>query len=138
MWDWRQQTSGAGYREAPRYFRINPRNHSGRRLYSLIGPGARLLVTESCRELVSAANRHGTPDPEWLRENLQLLDDPPFDLLLVCGKVAQATFTRCDYTPRQAPVMEIPHPAARTWTRQQIDEIAARIQVLRSTLQTCE
>ncbi|KKL93991.1 hypothetical protein LCGC14_1869190 [marine sediment metagenome] len=87
MWDWRGQTSGAGYGEAPRYFRINPQNHSGRRLYKLIGPDAKMLVTNACRELGKSAKDHGKPDPDWLRDNLQRLDNKMggFDTLLVCG-----------------------------------------------------
>mgnify|MGYP001573210422 CR=1 FL=1 len=130
MWNWRAQTSAAGHRDAPRYFRINPKNHSGRRLYRLVGD-ARLLVTNACRELVTRADQHGTPDPAWLAENLARLDDigrRPFDVLLVCGKVAQATFHACDYTPKKAHVMEIPHPAARlVWTREFIEQTTLRI-----------
>lgn len=128
MWDWRAQTSGAGYKQAPRYFRINPNNHSGRRLYSLLDKGDKLLVTESCRELVSSANEHGTPDPEWLAENLKILEDKTaFNVLLVCGKVAQATYGRCGYTPPIARVLEIPHPAARLWSHARIAEVRGKI-----------
>lgn len=119
MWDWKAQTSSAGYKQAPRFFRINPRNFSGRRLYKLVGPNAHLLVTESCRELVSAAHKHGTPDPEWLRENLLLLE--PFEVLLLCGKVAQQTFLRSEH-PTAARIVEMPHPAARAyWTAKNIE-----------------
>jgi hypothetical protein len=89
MWDWRQMTSGAGYKEAPRSFRINPDNYSGKRLYRIVGRDADLHVTNACRELCGSANHHGTPDPDWLRENLELL--APFDVLLVsrCHEHAQ-------------------------------------------------
>lgn len=129
MWDWRGMTSGAGYGEAPRYFRINPQNFSGRRLYKLIGADAKLLVTNACRELVRSAKQHGTPDPAWLADNLRTLDGDRVDILLVCGKVARQTFAACGYKPRAATVLEIPHPAARrVWTREFIDNVAARIQ----------
>lgn len=128
MWDWRGMTSGAGYGEAPRYFRINPQNFSGRRLYKLIGADAKLLVTNACRELVRSAKQHGTPDPAWLADNLRILDGDRVDVLLVCGKVAQQTFAACGYKPRTATVLEIPHPAARrVWSREFIDTTAARI-----------
>ena len=131
MWDWRGITSDAGYHQAPRYFRINKDNYSGRRLYKLVGPDVRLLVTNACRELATSAKGHGKPDPEWLAENLQKLEniDRPFNLLLVCGKVAQGAYKKCGYTPAQANVLEIPHPAARThWTRPTIKETSIRIQ----------
>lgn len=123
MWDWRQMTSRAGYKEAPRSFRINPDNYSGKRLYRILGRDADLHVTNACRELCGSANHHGTPDPDWLRENLELL--APFDVLLVCGKVAQATYARsgCEYPH----TIKMLHPAARTWTHAMIDATAQRV-----------
>lgn len=119
MWDWRAMTSGAGYREAPRHFRINPDNFSGARLYRIAGKDTDLLVTNSCRELCGSASQHGTPDSAWLAENLRLLE--PFDVLLVCGKVAQATYRDSGYAP-QARVLEMPHPAARMWTHAMLND----------------
>lgn len=123
MWDWRQMTSSAGYREAPRYFRINPNNFSGRRLYRLVGKEVDLLVTNSCRELMGAASLHGVPDPIWLRENLEFL--MPFDVLLVCGKVAQVTYTKSRFQFERK--VELPHPAARMWTNAKLDEATKQI-----------
>lgn len=128
MWDWRQRTSGAGHKEAPRSFRINPRNYSGKRLYRLVGLDADLVVTNSCRELCASANHHGEPDPVWLRENLDLL--APFDVLLVCGKVAQATYAKSGHQFERR--LDIPHPAARTWSQAKIDETAKLIAWLAS------
>jgi hypothetical protein len=125
MWDWRQMTSRAGYKEAPRSFRINPQNYSGKRLYRIVGD-ADLHVTEACRELVASANHHGTPDPLWLKENLQLL--MPFDVLLVCGKVAQATYARSCF--RFPNTVLMPHPAARMWTNAMIEEMAEKVKEL--------
>lgn len=132
MWDWRQMTSGAGYSEAPRYFRINSENYSGKRLYKLIGPDAKLLVTNACRELVSGPQHHGKGDPVWLEENLRILDShfvehgaavkKPIDVLLICGKVAAKTFLRQDYRPA-AWTLFMPHPAARAfWTKETIHQ----------------
>lgn len=123
MWDWRQMTSGAGYKEAPRSFRINPDNYSGKRLYRIVGRDADLLVTNACRELCGSANHHGTPDPDWLRENLKLL--APFDVLLVCGKTAQATYARSGHEFDGK--IDIMHPAARTWTNAMIEAAAQRV-----------
>lgn len=121
MWDWRSMTSGAGYVErAPSHFQINEDNFTGRRLYDFLGHHD-LLVTNACPELVTSASGRGKPDKKWLSNNLRALW--PFELLLVCGKVAQQTYSLADtmdrYSPRQprARVIEMPHPAARTWTR---------------------
>lgn len=124
MWDWRQMTSGAGYQDAPRHFRINLDNHSGKRLYRIAGADANLLVTNSCRELCGSARQHGTPDPAWLAENLRLLE--PFTVLLVCGKVAQATYRESGYSTSVS-VLELPHPAARMWTHAMLDDATAKV-----------
>ena len=129
MWDWRGVTSAAGYGTAPRYFRINPNNFTGRRLYKLIGPNNRLLVTDSCKELVSSPKEHGTPDPHWLSENLRIINDlRPIDILLICGKVAQRTFESVSYVPEKARVIPIPHPVARVWTKERIKMTSQIIQ----------
>lgn len=131
MWDWRGMTSGAGYQEAPRYFRINPENHSGRRLYKLCGSDAQLLVTNACRELATIANGHGKPDPVWLKENLTLIEHGPrgasIEVLLVCGKVAQQCFRDSGYEFKGR-VVEMPHPAARMWTVAMVQQFSALIQ----------
>lgn len=111
MWAWR------GYNdpdeEAPRYFRINRDNFSGRRLYTLVGDH-NLLVTNSCRIVQRSANHHGTPDPVWVKGNLEFLVGQQMDLLLVCGKVAKETYIASGFSfPR---VIFMDHPAARRWT----------------------
>jgi hypothetical protein len=126
MWDWRQMTSGAGYKEAPRSFRINPDNYSGKRLYRIVGSDADLLVTNACRELCGSANHHGTPDAGWLRENLDML--APIDVLLVCGKVAQATYAQTGYEFERK--IDMPHPAARMWTQAMIGAMSDRVTAL--------
>lgn len=118
MWDWESRTSSAGYVEqAPSYFRINPNNFTGSRLYSWLGKQGEqwdeLLVTNACPELVSNASGRGKPDRDWLEANL--LELRPFDLCLVCGKVAQATVNLS--ATKGSRVIFLPHPAARTWTR---------------------
>lgn len=102
--------------KAPGLFRINPFNHTGRRLYWLLGHND-LWVTNACKEQVDHAGLHGRPDPEWLARNLQRIK---CDLLLVCGKIAQRTFANCGYRP-DCRIIEMPHPAARVWTRAALD-----------------
>lgn len=129
MWDWRRQVTDAGYAQAPQFFRINPKNHSGRRLYQLVGPEAKLLVTNACKELVTGPEYHGKGDPVWLRENLETLDSLHcMEVLLVCGKIAQATFRKSGYQPIEARVIEMPHPAARMWTAAMMTELQNKIQ----------
>lgn len=133
MWDWRGKTSVASFGNAPRFFRINPKNYSGKRLYRLCGSNANLFVTNACRQLGTSATSHGTPDPKWLAENLGLIETEsvlggPVDIWLVCGKVAQRTFSASGYEVRSGRVMEIPHPAARAaWPMAVIEETAHAI-----------
>lgn len=149
MWDWEAKTSSAGYVQAPRFFRINPRNHTGRRLYWFLGydpsrllrppvPGMNcaedcwsLIVTDACKELVTSASGRGKPDKAWLKQNLSELW--PFDLLLVCGKTAQATYEQA-WAPRPCRIIEMPHPAARTWTAESLEKTKRFIQEGRQSL----
>jgi hypothetical protein len=129
MWDWRAKTSSAGYAaKAPPYFHINPDNFTGKRLYDWLGPKGEfydeLLVTNACPELVNSASGRGTPDRAWLGENLKALQ--PFDLLLVCGRVAQSTYWPAD--AGRARIIECPHPAARAWTRAGLDYVTWLVQ----------
>lgn len=139
MWDWRAQTSKAGYQEkAPPWFRINPENFTGKRLYNFVGKANKdgLKVTNACPQLVESAKGRGKPDEHWLRENLEKLR--PFDLVLVCGKVAQSVFCLSTVVNARgiekgkskghARVIFMPHPAARNWTTVAMSKAAAHIQ----------
>lgn len=124
MWDWRAMTSSAGYRErAPGYYRINSENLTGSRLYAWLGKQGEyfdeLLVTNACPELVSSAKERGTPDAEWLAGNLKDLE--PFQLLLVCGRVAQNTYCIPNRSENPCRIIELPHPAARQWSRKTLE-----------------
>lgn len=126
MWDWNSMTSDAGYVEqAPSYYRINPDNRTGSRLYAWLGKKGEyyndLLVTNACPELVTSAKGRGKPDKKWLEENLRELW--PFDTLLVCGRVAQETFAEVPWNmiERSCRIVETPHPVARMWSNRSLD-----------------
>ena len=114
--------------KAVRFFRIDPENHSGRRLYQLVGAGANLRVTNVCKYMTDHATKHGKPDAFWLlEENLRKLE--PIDVILVCGKVASKTYESCGYVElTTTQVFRIPHPAARNWTKALIKSVAGKIQ----------
>lgn len=122
MWSW------GGYNEAgeeaPRFFRINPDNFSGRRLYRLCGE-ATLIVTNSCRVVQKSANHHGTPDPQWVKENITKAIEDGCNLILVCGRVAKETFAASGVQFEH--VIHMDHPAARRWTNEKLDSIAGQI-----------
>jgi hypothetical protein len=97
---------------APRWYKINPHNHSGKRLIKLLGHDD-FMVTNACPEYVTAANEKGIADPAWLRENLRQYNP---DMVLVCGGVARRTFFRDMVRPGSI-IALLPHPAARGWTK---------------------
>ena len=115
---------------APGWFRINPQNHSGKRLFTLLGAPEVVWVTNCCREQVGHATHHGVPDVDWLIKNLKRVE---FDRLLLCGKVAQETFARIGLDTasvlRGATVFRLPHPAARNWTKQLIQEWKEKLKI---------
>jgi len=108
---------------APSLFQINRNNFSGRRLYYLIGH-SNFLVTNACVEQVANAQQKGTPDPQRLARTLQRIS---YHLLLVCGNVAWDTYKNCGYKPDCA-VLRMKHPAARTWTKQELAHWKDRIE----------
>ena len=129
MWGWRGYNEPG--EEAPRFFRINPDNFSGRRLYSLCGD-ATLIVTNSCRVVQQSANHHGIPDPTWVRENLEKAQGDGCNLFLICGKIARETYEKTGL--KYDNVMFMDHPAARRWTKAGLAEVKAKIEDLRSCL----
>lgn len=133
MWGW------GGYydvgAEAPRFFRINPDNHSGRRLYQLCG-AHNFVVTNCCKTVQQSASDHGTPDIVWLKDNLFKAQDDGMTVLLICGKIAKATFQRMkDVYPASVLYLTpkclfIDHPAARRWSKARIASTAQEIEEL--------
>jgi hypothetical protein len=112
--------------DASPWFSINPENHTGGRLYDLLGHGS-LLVTNACKELVSGPDKHGEPDAKWLEGNLRQLHTLyRFPLLLVCGSVARSVFVR-DWLPAEVKVVHMPHPAWRAWTSELWDTAIATV-----------
>lgn len=122
MWGWRGYNSEG--EESPRFYRINPENFSGRRLYRICGE-ANLAVTNSCRMVQRSANHHGIPDPIWVAENLTRAQAEGCDLFLICGKVAQATYDAAGLN--FANVIRMDHPAARRWTNEKLDTLKAEV-----------
>lgn len=119
---------GSRKARAPRWFRINPHNHSGRRLYKLVGKEVDLRVTNCCPMMQTSARDHGTPDAAYVAENLRRLE--PFALLLVCGAVAQRTYAASGYNIGNAHLLTLKHPAARTWTKKELEDTARQVQSL--------
>ncbi len=126
-------------RRAPLAFRINPRNHSGRRLYRLT-EGHNLWVTNSSSVCAPAAHIKCAPDDRFL---LKALARRKWEVVLVCGKQAQEAFKRVinmdfldvdtnedlskiiyDYKPF---IVFMPHPAARSLTNKLMDRIKRHI-----------
>jgi hypothetical protein len=119
-------TAGA----AQKWFLINPTNASGRRLYKLTGSRyGNLAVVNACPQQTDHATKHGKPSVEWLAASLGSL---PTHFtrrgvpLLVCGAVAQETFTAMDIK-WNGPVIFMDHPAARRWSKEKIAAVMRSI-----------
>jgi hypothetical protein len=116
--------------DAPKWFLINPSNHSGRRLYSLTGSHyGNIAVVNACPGQTTHATKHGTPSPIWLAHSLLALPKHYTRRgvpLLVCGKVAQSTFEQLTIQ-WGGPVLYIDHPAARSWTKAKLDQVRKQI-----------
>jgi hypothetical protein len=127
MWGWRGYH--AADEEAPRFYRINPENFSGRRLYRICPPHTDLIVTNSCRIIQRSANHHGTPEPAYVLENLKQARQDGCDLFLICGVVAQDTFKRALAVHERHLFQHLfmDHPAARRWTNEKLDKVKAEI-----------
>lgn len=117
MWD----PTHAG-RKAPFKFRINPRNFTGKRLYSWLNEDDELWVTNACSRIVSNAQGRAEADPETLALNLgRCTLHGKIDLLLVCGKIAESAFKETCTLNCAERVIVLPHPAARVWSKRQLD-----------------
>lgn len=121
MWGWRGCSEKG---DVIPYFRINPDNLSGSRLYRICGDH-NLLVTNSCKECQASASEHGTPDPQWVLKNLTFLKSEGMDLLLVCGRIAKETYEASGFQFERVLFMD--HPAARRWSNAGLDAMAQRV-----------
>lgn len=119
------------YEQAPKLFTINRYNTSGRRLYSLT-TGWQLITTNSCQYTAKSATEHGRPSPEWLGSNIceAILRFGTVNLLLVCGEVAKQTYAQVPAIEGVQYVMEIPHPAARMWSREMLEKTQQEIHMV--------
>lgn len=127
MWGWRGHNVAG--EDAPRFFRINRENHSGKRLYRICGD-VNLIVTNSCRLVQRSASHHGTPDPAYVKENLLRAHADGCNIFLICGKVAQATFESAfPLADRNLTLKYVymDHPAARRWSNATIDAMTVRV-----------
>ncbi len=124
---------------APHWFSINPRNHSGRRLYTLTGADE-VWVTNACARSVRRATQHGTPDPEWVYQSFRIIPERRRRApLLVCGTVATDTYLAAvglhgkrngKLGVHRGAVLHLPHPAARSWTRSMLDATSELLHTL--------
>jgi hypothetical protein len=70
----------------------------------------------------------GNPDPRWVGANLRFLMKEKMVLLLVCGRIAKATYLETGLTVSR--VLFIDHPAARRWSNEKLNAVALEIESL--------
>lgn len=111
------QNMWGDHRFAPITFRISYTNHSGRRLYRFMPDHARLLVTNAASVCTPTAKGKAPTD---LIHLASAINQQPWDLILICGKQAQAACMAIALPP--CPTIELPHPAWRWWNERLIEE----------------
>lgn len=120
--------------KAPLLFRINPRNHSGKKLHRIC-EGHQFVVTNASSEIGSHASDHRNPDREFLRKAIH---SHPWNLIIACGNVAQPEFLeirnesvgKTDFAHellQRTPYILMPHPASRSLTNQLLDDVRTAI-----------
>lgn len=119
-------------RKAPPWFHINPHNRSGARLYKLLDGHYDLLVTNVSPTTVTSAKEHGKPNVLYMENNLIRISKEvaPIDLLLVCGNVAQRTYSEAVFVDAGFAVEHtilMPHPAWRGWSTATLASMKAQI-----------
>lgn len=98
---------------APLWWYPGDSSVSSRNLRRMVPPGAEILCINSCPYIVENANKHGKPEPLYVASLLRRLE--PYDVLLVCGNIAKATFKQSPYKGYGC-ILFIPHPAWRAWS----------------------
>jgi hypothetical protein len=121
--------SGSGRdTKAPLLFKINPYNHSGKRLYKLIEDD--FWVTNSSSILSGGgAKSYSGIDVKFLQRAIDKFD---WDLIIICGNQAKKAFFMCEYL-KEARLLFIPHPAARDFPNVLFDKIRRIIKFLKVT-----
>jgi hypothetical protein len=101
--------------KAPLFFRINPRNRSGAKLYKITA-GHKLLVTNSTSVCGTGPDSNAPIDLKFLERAIRRADRMKIDVLLVCGRQAKEAFEQLPEDLRRKPHIIMPHPAARNLT----------------------
>jgi hypothetical protein len=113
-------------RKAPLLFRINPLNHSGKKLNKLIED--LFWVTNSSSILSGTGARSKTGiDKEYLQRALNYYQ---YDIIIVGGNQAKKAFNLCDYKGK-ANILFMPHPATRDMTNEFFDKLKIVVKVLK-------
>ena len=118
---------GAERGKAPLFFKINPRNRSGAKLYR-ITQGHSLVVTNTASICGHSPDDHQPIDQAHLMRALdRLRKGIGIDLILVCGNQAKEAWNALPAEYRSGPHIIMPHPAARNLTNALLDDIKATI-----------
>lgn len=119
----------------PRFFVIDPQNHSGKRLYR-VTDGWHLRVTNACPQWGTDPSHRGRTCLDSLERSIYARE---WDALLVCGKQAHAAVDqllerdpqfRYEYGDR---IVRMKHPADRTLSNVDMDTAATQLNAIGAT-----
>lgn len=126
-----------GDRKLPMIFRPNPYNKSAKVIRKMVGTehvfdfcNTTDVVTETAKGNPSINENHFSD--VILSISLKQLTDNPYDLILVCGRQAErAVNLNMDRLNNiNIPIIIVPHPASRSLSNIQIDQINKNINAL--------
>lgn len=112
---------------APLFFRINPRNRSGAKLYR-ITDGHSLVVTNTASVCGDSPDDHQPIDLAHLKRALdRLRNGIGVGAVLVCGNQAKEAWLELPAKYRATPHIIMPHPAARNLTNALLHDVRAML-----------
>ncbi len=120
-WGW----DGSEHAEAMRlFFRVNPRNKSGKRMYGIC-EGHDMYFTNASTTITATASGKGKTDIENLKEAVKAQE---YDLYIVCGSQAAEAVNKISEEHINGVIIFMPHPASRNLTNKLCYEVKSLIQ----------
>lgn len=124
-----QSMWGPRRERAPLFFRINPQNRSGAKLYT-VTQGHSLVVTNTASICGDSPDDYQPIDLAHLTKALdRLRKGIGIDAVLVCGNQSKEAWLALPAKYRTTPHIIMPHPAARNLTNVLLHDVRAMLNV---------
>lgn len=94
------------------FFKVNPRNKSGKRMIKICGEDNDMFFSNVCPDIYTNPKDKGKTDLEHLKS---VLKSQNYDLYVVCGSQAEEAVEKV-INQIKKPIIFMPHPASRSLT----------------------